>query len=402
VNLSAPLIAPEQTLTLLAILLAFVYIGLWADRQPWSSKFPGVLITILGPFLLATLGIIPHDAPLYKTFFEYLLPISIPLLLFSADLRQLVGEIGRTGLAFLVVVVSTVLSLTLLLLLFDFEEFGGIIAASQSAGLIGGSINVLSTLDILEVPSESALRVTTIASFMVGASIFMFVLFAVPSFTRLIKVFGFTQDQGMHETESKSSNLDIHSPITVMDLARLLALAAGVVVLSHLLLEILEWLINSYTEHGNEIELSRYRLLAVTAVTLAFASSGNWVKPYTKNAFPIGTFVMYLYLAVIGPYADLNTVINEAPKQFTYVLTACFLQLFIALCLARVLRLHLSELMVAMMACVTSQGAAVAIAVARGWRGLVVPAVLAGLLGYASGTFVAILFYQFLVRFFNL
>jgi hypothetical protein len=27
-------------------------------------------------------------------------------------------------------------------------------------------------------------------------------------------------------------------------------------------------------------------------------------------------------------------VINEAPKQFTYVLTACFLQLFIALCLA--------------------------------------------------------------------
>jgi fatty acid desaturase len=69
VNLSAPLIGPEQTLTLLAILLAFVYIGLWADRQPWSSKFPGVLITILGPFLLATLGIIPHDAPLYKTFF---------------------------------------------------------------------------------------------------------------------------------------------------------------------------------------------------------------------------------------------------------------------------------------------------------------------------------------------
>ncbi len=400
--LSVPLIGPDLTIALLAILLAFVYIGLWADRQPWSSKFPGVLITILGPFLLATLGIIPHDAPLYKTFFEYLLPMSIPLLLFSADLRQLLGEIGRTGLAFLVVVVSTVLSLSLLLLLFDFEEFGGIIAASQSAGLIGGSINILSTLDILEVPSESTLRVTTIASFMVGASLFMFVLFAIPSFTRIIKFFGFTSDRGMHETASDSSNLDIHNPVTVMDLARLLAMAAGVVVLSHLLLEVLEWLINSFVEHGNETELSKYRLLAVTAVTLAIASSGNWVKPYTKNAFPIGTFVMYLYLSVIGPYADINTVINEAPKQFTYVLTACFLQLFIALCLARVLRLHLAELMVAMMACVTSQGAAVAIAVARGWRVLVVPAILAGLLGYACGTFVAILFYQFLIRFFNL
>ena len=398
-NFSVPLIDPDLTIALLAILLAFVYIGLWADRQPWSSKFPGVLITILGPFLLATLGIIPHDAPLYKTFFEYLLPMSIPLLLFSADLRQLLGEIGRTGLAFLIVVVSTVLSLSLLLLLFDFEEFGGIIAASQSAGLIGGSINLLSTLDILEVPSESTLRVTTIASYMVGASLFMFVLFAIPSFTRLIKVFGFTQDRGMYETESKSSNLDIHSPITVMDLARLLALAAGVVVLSYLLVEILEWVINSFMERGNETELSNYRLLAVTAVTLAFASSGNWVKPYTNNAFPIGTFVMYLYLAVIGPYADINIVINDAPKQFTYVLTACFLQLFIALCLARVLRLHLSELIVAMMACVTSQGAAVAIAVARGWRALIVPAVLAGLLGYACGTFVAILFYQLLTRF---
>ena len=398
-NLSVPLIGPDLTLTLLAILLAFVYLGLWADRQPWSSKFPGVLITIMGPFLLATLGIIPHDAPLYKTFFAYLLPMSIPLLLFSADLRQLVGEIGRTGLAFLVVVVSTVLSLSLLLLLFDFEEFGGIIAASQSAGLIGGSINILSTLDILEVPAGSTLRVTTIASFMVAASLFMFVLFAIPSFTRLIKVFGFTLDQGMHETASDSSNLDMHSPITVMDLARLLALATGVVVLSSLLIEILEWLINSFVEQDNETELSKYRLLAVTAVTLAIASSGDWVKPYTNNAFPIGTFVMYLYLSVIGPYADINTVINEAPKQFTYVLTACFLQLFIALCLARLLRLHLSELIVAMMACVTSQGAAVAIAVARGWQGLIVPAILAGLLGYACGTFVAILFYQLLVRF---
>ena len=69
--LSEPLISPDLTIALLAILLAFVYIGLWADRQPWSSRFPGVLITILGPFLLATLGIIPHHAPLYKTFFEF-------------------------------------------------------------------------------------------------------------------------------------------------------------------------------------------------------------------------------------------------------------------------------------------------------------------------------------------
>ncbi len=396
---SVPLIGPDLTIVLLAILLAFVYIGLWADRQPWSKNCPGVLITIIGPFLLATFGIIPHDAPLYRTFFEYLLPLSIPLLLFSSDLKQLFGEIGRTGLAFLVVVVSTVLSLSLLLFVFDFAESGSIIAASQSAGLIGGSINILSTLDILEVPSESSLRVTTIASFLVGASLFMFVLFAVPSFTRLVKVFGFTKDAGIHETENISSDLDVHNPITVMDLARLLALAAGVLVISYVLTEILEWVVNSFMERDKESDLSRYQLLTVTAVTLVFASSGDWAKPYTNNSFPIGTFVMYLYLSVIGPYADLNTVMNEAPKQLTYVLMACFLQLIIALCLARFLRLRLSELMVAMMACVTSQGAAVAIAVARGWRALVVPAVLAGLLGYACGTFVAVLFYQLLTRF---
>lgn len=392
------LIAPDSTMGLLAVLLVFVYLGLWGDRQSWASKFPGVLITILGPFIFATIGIIPHDAPLYQTFFEYLLPLSIPLLLFSADLRRLLAEIGRTGLAFVVVIVSTLISLTLLLLVFDFADDGGIIASSQAAGLIGGSINILSTLDVLEVAKESSLRITTIASFMVGASLFMVVLFALPSITPIYRLFSFTEEQ--HDQQQVSdSELETHNPMTVTDLARLLAMAALVVFFSYLLIDGMEWLINKAGSDTAEVELGKYRLLMITALTLVLASSGSWIKPYTGKSFPVGTFIMYLYLSVIGPYADINTVINEAPLQFSYVMSACFLQLFIALLLARVLGLRLSELTVAMMACVTSQGAAVAVAVARGWHGLVVPAILAGLLGYALGTFVAILFYQTLVTF---
>ena len=62
--------------------------------------------------------------------------------------------------------------------------------------------------------------------------------------------------------------------------------------------------------------------------------------------------------------------------------------------LGRVLRLSIPELVIASNAAVLGATTAPALAAAKGWRDLVTPAVLVGVLGYALGTFIGTLIFR--------
>lgn len=59
------------------------------------------LVSTLVGLAASNLGLIPFEAPAYSKFLQYLLPLSVPLLLFRADLRRVVKSTGTLLLAFL-------------------------------------------------------------------------------------------------------------------------------------------------------------------------------------------------------------------------------------------------------------------------------------------------------------
>lgn len=59
------------------------------------------LVTILVGIAASNLGLIPYEAPAYSVVFQYLLPLTIPLLLFRADMWNVVNSTGTLFLAFL-------------------------------------------------------------------------------------------------------------------------------------------------------------------------------------------------------------------------------------------------------------------------------------------------------------
>ena len=75
--------------------------GLWAERTRWGKEMSGALISTLLGLALSNLGVIPSESAVYSTVNAYLLPLAVPLLLFSADLRwgfgPLLGWAGRDG-----------------------------------------------------------------------------------------------------------------------------------------------------------------------------------------------------------------------------------------------------------------------------------------------------------------
>lgn len=59
------------------------------------------LVSILAGLVASNVGIIPYEAPAYSIVMKFLLPLTVPLLLFRADMRQLVRSTGTLFLAFL-------------------------------------------------------------------------------------------------------------------------------------------------------------------------------------------------------------------------------------------------------------------------------------------------------------
>ena len=66
----------------------------------WGRRISGALTSTLVGLFLSNIGVIASDAPAYTIVNQYLLPLSVPLLLFSADLNVVIASTGRLLLAF--------------------------------------------------------------------------------------------------------------------------------------------------------------------------------------------------------------------------------------------------------------------------------------------------------------
>jgi uncharacterized membrane protein len=75
-----------------------------------------------------------------------------------------------------------------------------------------------------------------------------------------------------------------------------------------------------------------------------------------------------------------------APLIGLFILILVSVHALVALVLAKVSRLSLPEILIASNAAILGATTAPALAAAKGWRDLVTPGVLMGVLGYAVGT----------------
>jgi uncharacterized membrane protein len=83
---------------------------------------------------------------------------------------------------------------------------------------------------------------------------------------------------------------------------------------------------------------------------------------------------------------------------FAFCLVMAAINIAFTLAAGRIFRLNLEELLLASNATLGGPPSAAAMAIAKGWTNLVLPALLAGLWGYIIGTFIGILVTETLRR----
>lgn len=86
-----------------------------SEKTKIGSMVSAALVSTLVGLAASNAGIIPYEAPAYSVVMEFLLPLAIPLLLFRADLRNVIRSTGTLLLAFLLAAGNSLLLKSMML-----------------------------------------------------------------------------------------------------------------------------------------------------------------------------------------------------------------------------------------------------------------------------------------------
>lgn len=136
----------------------------------------------------------------------------------------------------------------------------------------------------------------------------------------------------------------------------------------------------------------------ITFFTVLLSSLAPRWMDNIHGAEEIGVFLLYQFFFVIGLRADLVMVLQNVPVLFLFCLVMAVTNLVVTLLVGRLFKLDLEDLLVSVNATLGGPPSAAAMAIAKGWSKLVLPALLAGIWGYVIGTFLGILVAETLKR----
>lgn len=378
------LIQADQHFLVLTMVVAAAALGIWSEHKKWFGKISGILVTMISMSVLAMLGVVPVGSgtdvsvPVYDMVFDYFIPISIPLLLFSSNIVKIIKESGKLLLAFVIGAIGVVIGCFVAYSFIDLGEDSGSTAGVIAATLVGGSINFIATGETLNFSTNPYFSATIAVDNFV-ANLYVLFLFLVPALGFLNRFFAKHENDELKEVDDKES---VSNPMTmerfsVSVLLAVLIAAIGVWISPY----IQGWL-------GTSLNLS---ILIITLISLLVANLfPARLQKLETTSFSIGLWMMYAFLAVIGASTNIYEVLKVGPSLLIFYLVIMVFHFLFLLASARLFKLNVYEVIISSAANIMGPSVAAPMAASLKQKRLVTPAILVGILGYVIGTFIGV------------
>ena len=374
------LISAEDTWMLWTVLALSAALSIYLEQKyKWASKITGCILATLFTLILANLNIIPTDAPVYDAVWGYVVPLAVPLLLFNANVKKIWKESGRILVIYLLSSVGTLLG--------GFAAFFALRNAIPKLNDIipmfvgtytGGSVNFIAMSQQYEVPGKTVSAALVADNLLMA--IYVFVLISLPAMAIIKKLYKQPYEDALRaNTADQDQNKTMAAKywgakeISLKDIAFAVAIAFTIVTLSTKLAGVI-----SSAFSGGDV-VSKF-------------IGGFFPKQMSsvKGAQEIGTFLIYLFFAVIGAPASIPMIIRESPLLLVLALIVVATNMIVSLILGKIFKFSIEEIIIASNANVGGPTTAAAMAVSKGWTELIIPGLLTGTLGYVLGNYLGI------------
>lgn len=391
------LISAENSWALWAILVSIVAVSIYLEQTyKWASKVTGAIIGLLLAMFLANIKVIPTEAATYDIVWGYVVPLGIPLLLYNANIKKIWRESGKMLIMFLLSSIGTLLGVFVsFILLKNYIPDLYKMAAMMTGSYIGGGVNFAAMADAFQTDSEWVSALVVADNLLMA--LYFFVLLAIPSI-------GFFRRKFIHpyidevegridtkEGENLAKQYWGRKEISLRDIAFGVALSFVIVWIST---EISNFL-GSVIPTGNFILdlLNGFlgnKYLLITTFTVLLATFAPNFMSNIHGAQEIGTFLIYIFLVVIGVPASIELIVTRAPLLLLFTGIIVAINMIVSLILGKIFKFSIEEILVASNANIGGPTTAAAMAIAKGWNKLIGPSILAGILGYVIGNYLGI------------
>ena len=391
------LIAADDTWALLALLCGSVAFAIFLEQKyEWASKISGAIIALLIALAASNFSVIPTSCPLYDDIvWGYAVPLGIPLLLLQCNMKKIWRETGRMMVIFLIGSAGTVAGAFLAYwLLSPFIPGLAGVAAMMTGSYIGGGVNFAALAAEFDVGEIKA--ATTVADNLLMALYFFALIFiagmkffrAHYSHPHIDAVKAAGGEEGRTQAAVYWSRKDI----SLRDIAMNFAYAAAVVYAAKLISAMIGGLIPDtgvvlhilHTFFGSEY-------VWITTVSMACATLGDRQVAKLSGSQEIGTYLIYLFLFVIGVPASIAKIITETPLLLVFTAIMVAVNMLFCFVGGRLLHFDLEDIILASNANIGGPTTAAGMAISQGWSALVGPCMLVGTFGYVIGTYLGIL-----------
>ncbi|CAK7045072.1 hypothetical protein CIW83_10975 [Tissierella sp. P1] len=391
------LINADNTWALWTILVGIAAISIYLEQTyKWASKVTGAIIGLIIAMVLANFKVIPTDAPTYDAVWGYVVPLGIPLLLFNANIKKIWRESGRIMIIFLLSSIGTLLGtfVSFMLLRNHIPDLYKM-AAMMTGSYIGGGVNFAAMAESFGT-SGDWISALTVADNLLMA-VYFFVLLAIPSISFFQKKFKhphMDEVEGNVDTaegETLAAKYWGRKEISLKDIAFAVAISFAIVWVSTELASILGRVIptgNFIYNLFNGFLGNKY--LLITTFTMLLATYMPNFMSSIHGAQEIGTFLIYIFLVVIGVPASLQLILTRSPLLLVFTGIIVLVNMIVTLLLGKLFKFNLEEILLASNANIGGPTTAVAMAIAKGWNKLIGPIMLAGVFGYIIGNYLGI------------
>eukprot|EP00249_Psilotum_nudum_P011189 c23018_g1_i1 orf=137-1540(+) len=370
-QLALPLIAPSDNWGMWSVLLSIGAFGIWSENTKLGSTLSGALVSTLVALFASNAGIIASESPAYNVVNAFLLPMSVPLLLYSADLRRVVASTGRLLTAFCLGSVATIIGTLVAMVVVPLHTLGDDgwkIAAALMSRHIGGAVNYVAVSEAFGI-SSSALTAGLAADNLICAIYFM-TLFALASKVPVAS----SKESSVDQVELK----DKIGPCShILESATALAFSACICTMGVYL--------------AQSFGMPEGKITCITAVVVLLATVfPSKIGALAPAGEALAIILVQVFFAVVGASGSIASVVKTAPSLFIFCLVQLSVHLAIILGVGRILGFDQKQLLLASNANVGGPTTAAGLATAKGWKDLVVPGILAGIFGIAIATFISI------------